>query len=134
MTNFVKDIEAYEKEAFDMLNEAAEKGNEFAQLYLGYCYSYGVGNVSKIDKDNNDEKAEKWLRKASEQGNEQAQHHLGLVYLYKGDEEGLKRLVEKARDSYSLAMDRLSWYNSERDSINKMNGEQKPQNPETADE
>ena len=131
MTNFVKDIEAYEKEAFDMLHEAAENGNEFAQLYLGYCYSYGVGTVSKIDKDNNDEKAEKWLRKASEQGNEQAQHHLGLVYLSNGNEEGLKRLVEKARDSYSLAMDRLSCYRSERDSIN---GEQNPQNTETADE
>lgn len=70
----------YEKEAFRMLRDAAEKGDAFAQLYLGFCYSYGIGIVNKIDKENVDEKAIKWLRRAAKQGYRKAHRELRIVY------------------------------------------------------
>lgn len=82
-----------------MLNDAAEEGNEFAQLYLGFCYSYGVGIVHKVDRNKADNKAEKWLWRAAKQGNKKARRELEFLYSSWEDED---------------ALNRLNWYFSER--------------------
>lgn len=94
-----KVYDRYEEEAFEILQDAAENGDERVQLYLGMCYSYGLGLVNKVDKDKDGKKAEKWLWKAAKQGNKDARRELEILYESLNDEEALSR---------------LSWYFSER--------------------
>ena len=122
MNNTIKEIDNDEIEAFDMLHDAAESGNEFAQLYLGFCYHLGAGVVASVDpcKDGT-EKAEKWLWKAYKQGNVKAGKYLAEIYMLRGDEKNLKRLLKKAKEDYLNVWDKLKWYYNDRDTIDAMN-------------
>jgi transglutaminase-like putative cysteine protease len=54
--------------------KAAERGNAFGQVNLGYMYQEGRG----VPKD--DTEAATWYRKSAEQGNIGGEHNLGLMY------------------------------------------------------
>lgn len=87
-----KVYDSYEEEAFEILKDAAENGDELVQLYLGMCYAYGLGLVNEVDRDENGKKAEKWLWKAAKQGNKDARKELKSIYEADNDKEALNRL------------------------------------------
>ena len=60
---------------------AAEQGDAYAQIYLGFMYANGRGVPQDYKA------AVKWYRLAAEQGNAEAQFYLGLMY-QDGKEQG----------------------------------------------
>ena len=89
-------------EAFNTLNDLAEKGNKDAYAYLGYCYMLGHG----VDKDLN--KGIEWYKKSADAGNATGKMFLGISY-YEGygiecnKELGKKLLYESAKQGNSTA-------------------------------
>ena len=88
---------------------AAGKGDASAQYYLGLAYFYGVGGVTK-----NDREAERWVRKAAEQGYAEAQNAAGLAYargdvVAKDAKEAVRWFRKAAEQGYAAAQTNLGW-------------------------
>ena len=75
-----------ENKAFEMIKDAADKGNRYGELWLGLCYQQGVG--TEVDY----QAALRCLESSAQKGNVSALGQLGLTYL-----EGLGVEVDKSR-------------------------------------
>ena len=64
-----------EFESFEETKARAEKGDDIAQVNLGYMYANGEGVLE------DDKEAVRWYRKAAEAGNIEAQNNLGIMYI-----------------------------------------------------
>ena len=92
-----------EKAAY-WFTKAAEQGDGYAQMRLGYSYANGEGVPKDFEKANywftkaveqgNKSTANYWFTKDAEQGNEIAQLHLGYIY---ANGNGVSRDKGKAR-------------------------------------
>lgn len=79
----IKSIELIQKgkitEGMTIIRPLAEKGNVFAQSFLGLGYQFGEG------MEKNNILAKKWFKKAAEQGYDKAQVKLAKMLLDEGD-------------------------------------------------
>ena len=84
------------KKATQHLRKAADKGNAYAQNFVGICYLYGQG----VTQD--EEEAKNWFRKAAEQENVEAQCNIGYCYTidfnYAEAVKWFKKAAEKGND------------------------------------
>ncbi|MCB0855546.1 MAG: sel1 repeat family protein [Bacteroidetes bacterium] len=77
------------KKAVMMYRMAANKGDDVAQMNLGYHYANGIG----VDEDV--EQAIYWYAQSAEQGNPRAQNNLGDLYERRAStEKGISEAVE----------------------------------------
>ena len=88
-----RDVQDYNK-AFELFQEAAERGLANAQLCLGIMYAKGE------DISQNYDKAFEWYQKAAEQGLTDAQYNLGVMY-YNG--QGVPQDYNKAFEWFQKA-------------------------------
>ncbi len=72
------------KSAFRLCLAPAKRGNERAQLLLGYFYKNGIGVKPNRDL------ALYWTRRAYRQGSNAAAHNIGLIFR---DERNLRRAI-----------------------------------------
>jgi TPR repeat protein len=98
-------------EAVRLGNCAAEEGNIKAQVFLGHCYSQGLG-VKQDPK-----MAFHWYLKAAEQGNDVAQHNVGVAYL---DGDGVECDMAKACQWWLKAAEQGNALASSRQSCNRI--------------
>lgn len=77
------DKAAKQKDGFDLLLEAAQKGRAHAQFLVGQCYEKGIGVA--IDK----AQAEAWYRISAKQGHHRAQLSVSKPYRAKLSEDGM---------------------------------------------
>ena len=89
--------------------KAAEQGFALAQFSLGVMYQWGLGGVTRDDKE-----ALVWFRKAAEQGNANAQVSLGWVYqqglgVAKDDKEALAWYRKAAQQGSAVAQNNIGF-------------------------
>jgi hypothetical protein len=88
--------------------EAAERGEAWAQNNLGVMYENGKG-VTRDDKE-----AVRWYTKAAEQGNAVAQNNLGVMYangkgVTRDDKEAVRWYTKAAEQGNAMAQKNLGW-------------------------
>ena len=84
-----------EFESFEETKARAEKGDDIAQVNLGYMYANGEGVSQDLHE------AAKWYRKAAEQGDVDAQYNLGNMFR---TGEGVLKDVVTAYTWYNIAV------------------------------
>ena len=84
-----------EFESFEETKTRAEKGDDIAQVNLGYMYANGEGVSQDLHE------AAKWYRKAAEQGDVDAQYNLGNMFR---TGEGVLKDVVTAYTWYNIAV------------------------------
>jgi hypothetical protein len=82
--------------ALNLVQPAAERGDQEAQYFLGFLYDHGRG----VRQD--DIEAARWYRKAADQGNAKAQLQLGIMY---ANSQGVQRNYAEAARWYQKAAD-----------------------------
>lgn len=87
--------------AYSLIRDAAEKGNRYGQLMLGYCYEDGIGVEKNLSESFN------WYKRSAEQGNVLAQYQMSLFYQESiAVERDLKKAFEwvsKSAQQYPVA-------------------------------